>query len=207
MRHRRLTIFASLLLALVAIPTVIQAQEYPRSAVDEALDQLATERAQALNAAYYEYETRLDEARQEAQHAAEPSLYETRRTEYRANLEEKVLRIERTYEQRRADILYAEDGDRPEMREVAGRFDPPSTDISATTERNDELALAWADFNEAAETAHDAAQSTGDWSNYEATLTELEREYQETIAAIERRHREQRFQEMRRRYSRPDSDR
>jgi hypothetical protein len=205
MNYRR-TIFASLLLALVAIPTVLQAQEYPRTSVDEALDQLATERAQALNSAYYEYEDRLENARQEAQHAAEPSLYEARRTEYRADLEQNVLRIERTYEQRRADILYADDGDRPEIREVAGRFDQPPTDVGATSERNDELALAWADFNEAAETAQSTAQRTGDWSDYEATLTELEHEYQETIAKIERRHREQRFQEMRERYRRPESE-
>lgn len=209
MRH--LSKLAVLVLIVVsAIPAHAVAQDFPRDEVDEALDALATERAQSLNSAYYDYETALEEARVEAQRADEPDLYDERRTELRNELERTVLAIERRYEERRADILYRDPSDRHEPREVKGRFDPaPSAREEAlggfayTAERNDEVALAWSRFNQAAEEAHEEAERTGDWDDYEATLTRLENEYDETIAAIEHRYRRARFEELRARYARP----
>lgn len=198
------------LLVVLAAPDHGAAQDFPRDEVDDALDALATERAQALNSAYYEYETALEEVRQEAQRTDTPDLYEERRTDLRAELEHEVLSIERSYEERRADILYRESSDRPEPREVEDRFDlaPSSQDAALggsadTAERNDAVALAWSRFNEAAEQARTEAERTGDWDDYEATLTRLENEYEERIAAIEHRYRQARFEELRARYARP----
>lgn len=203
------------LLALVASPVQADAQEFPRTEVDEALDDLATKRAQELNQAYYDYELQLQEAREEARRIDRPSLYEERRAELRTQLEDRVTRIERAYEEIRADILYGESNDRPEIREVADRFAefPKSGDRVAagheyreTAERNDEVALAWAEFNAAADSLRADAERTGDWSDYENQLSRLEVEYEATIQEIERRHRQARFDRIREELMRQDEE-
>lgn len=115
------------LFAAAALPGNLGAQEFPRDSLDEALDELATERAQDLNQAYYDYEAALEEARREAERLDEPELYTERRAELRSRLEQRVLRIERNYERRRADVLLEHTGRRTPQRDdtVERRFERP----------------------------------------------------------------------------------
>ena len=196
----RMTLAAALL-AVFAMPAAIQAQEFPRSELEDRLDALATDRAQELNRAYYDYEQQLEEARQEAQRLNQPSHFTDRRTALRTDLEQRVLRIERQYEQRRADLLQQHTGRRWEGGEAENRFEEPG--ISAAERRsmrtriaqlNTELAQAWADFHEAADDLRARARANPDWDGYEQALSELETEYHETISSIQQRQRELRFE-------------
>lgn len=214
---RRLRILAScVFLALVAAPATLIGQDLPRDELDEALDELATERAQELNEAYYEYEDALEEVRREADREDRPELYTERRPELRSKLEDRVLRIERDYEQRRADILLAhtDRGDRARPLVEEERFDRPADDGRPGVGRdrdgrpgvgrdredrqmaqlNDELARAWAEFHREAQKARQRARTDDTWDGYEATLTRLENEYEQEIADIQRRQRSLRFE-------------
>lgn len=203
----RLRILAScVFLALVAAPAPLIGQELPRDELDEALDELATERAQELNQAYYEYEDSLEDVRREADREDRPELYTERRPELRSKLEDRVLRIERAYEQRRADILLAhtDRGDRARPLVDEERFDRPADDGRPGVGRdrddqqiaqlNDELARVWAEFHREAQKARQRARTDDTWDGYEATLTRLENEYEQQIADIQRRQRSLRFE-------------
>lgn len=221
---------ACALFAAAALPGHLHGQEFPRDSLDEALDELATERAQDLNQAYYDYEAALEEARREAERLDQPELYTERRDELRSSLEQRVLRIERGYEQRRADVLLEHTGRRPPERDepVERRFERPAGDRADVRdeadprideaiedrpgvgrnrldyrmiELEDELAEAWADFHGRAEEARERARESDDWEGYEATITRLEDEYQETIADIQRRQRMLQFEMARERGS------
>lgn len=203
------------LVTVMAAPGVLSAQEFPRDELDEELDALATERAQALNQAYFEYEQELEEVRQEAERLDQPSLFTEQREELRRELETRILRIERRYERRRADILEEHTGRRFEGGEADERFgkrpgeaddrpeadlypdeaekDDPSADHSRMAELNTELAEAWAEFHERAKELREKARSDEDWDGYEEAITRLEDEYQEKIADIQRRQRILRF--------------
>ena len=199
--RRFATLTASFLLVSTAVPADLAAQEYPRSDLEEQLDQLATDRAQDLNRAYYGYEQSLEEARQEAQRRDQPTYFSERRTALRADLEKRVLEIERRYEQRRADLLQKSTGRRWEGGEAENRFEPP---VMSGAERrakrtriaqlNTELAQAWSDFHEAANELREEARTNSDWSGYEQALSELEAEYHETITRIQEEQRELRFE-------------
>ncbi len=208
----RLRILAScVFLALVAAPVPLVGQELPRDELDEALDELATERAQELNQAYYEYEDSLEGVRLEADRQDRPELYTERRQELRAELEGRVLRIERGYEQHRADVLLAhtDRGDRARPLVKEKRFDRPADerrpgvrrdrdgrdrDDDRMAQLNDELARAWAEYHREAEEARERARTDDAWDGYEATITRLENEYEQQIADIQRRQRSLRFE-------------
>lgn len=203
------------LVTVMAAPGVLSAQEFPRDELDEELDTLATERAQALNQAYFAYEQELEEVRQEAERLDQPSLFTEQQEELRRELETRILRIERRYERRRADILEEHTGRRFEGGEADERFgkrpgeaddrpeadlnpdeaekDDPSADHSRMAELNTELAEAWAEFHERAKELREKARSDEDWDGYEEAITRLEDEYQEKIADIQRRQRILRF--------------
>lgn len=187
-------------LAFIAAPGPVLAQEFPRDELDEALDQLATDRAQDLNQAYYAYESDLEDLRQEAERQDRPELYTERREELRTALEDRVLRIERGYEQRRADVLLAQTGRGDQARPLAAeeRFDRPTADRNRADHRiaqlNDELAQAWAEFNRRADEARERVRTDDAWDGYEATITQLEDEYQQRIADIQSRQRSLRFE-------------
>jgi len=209
---------ACALFALVA-PGPVFGQDFPRGELDEALDELATERAQELNDAYYGYERALEELRREADRQNRPELYTERRTELRATLEDRVLRIERSYERHRADVLLAHTGRGDQERPMAAedRFDRPSDEERPGVDRdradhriaelNDELAQVWAEFNREADEARERARTDDTWDGYEATITRLEDEYQEKIAEIQSRQRALRFELERERRGRIGSDR
>lgn len=194
------------LFVLMTIPGPVLGQEFPRDELDEALDALATERAQELNQAYYDYETALEELRREADRQERPELYTEQRGELRATLEDRVLRIERNYERRRADILLAHTGRGDQERPMAAeqRFDRPPDEGRPGVGRNradyrltqleDELARAWAEFHREAEEARERARTDDSWDAYEATITRLENEYQQRIADIQSRQRALRFE-------------
>ena len=214
---RFLPVLASFgLVTILATPGMMSAQEFPRDELDRELDALATERAQALNQAYFDYEQELEEARQEAERLDQPSLFTERHEELRRDLETRILRIERRYERRRADILEEHTGRRYEGGEADERFgvradeveDRPeepalyhddedlgvSTDDRARmAELNAELTEAWAEFHEAARELREKARRDEDWEGYEDAITRLEEQYQETIADIQRRQRILRF--------------
>jgi hypothetical protein len=194
------------LFALMAAPGLVLGQEFPRDELDEALDELATERAQELNQAYYAYEGALEELRREADSEERPELYTEQRGEQRATLEDRVLRIERNYEQRRADVLLAHTGRGDQARPMAAkeRFDRPAVEERPGVGRNradyrmtqleDELTRAWAEFNREADEARERARTDDTWDGYEATITRLEDEYQQRIADIQSRQRALRFE-------------
>lgn len=203
----RLRILAScVFLALLAAPAPLIGQEFPRDELDEALDELATERAQELNEAYYDYEASLEDLRREANRRDRPELYTERRRELRTKLEERVLRIERDYEQRRADVLLAHTGRGDRARPVAEdeRFDRRADEelpcvvrdrlCDRMAELNDELARAWAEYHRKAEEARERARTDDTWDGYETTITRLENEYEQEIADIQRRQRSLRFE-------------
>lgn len=224
-----LSLAACGLLAAAVLPGSLAAQEFPRDSLDEALDDLATERAQDLNTAYYEYEAALEEARREAERLDEPELYTERRAELRSRLEQRVLRIERNYERRRADVLLEHTGRRPPHRDdtVERRFDRPGAERDERgdapdrprfdepiedrpgvgrnrldyrmAELEDELAQAWAEFHRRAQEARERARENDDWDGYEDTITRLENEYQETIADIQGEQRRLQFEKARER--------
>lgn len=193
-------------LALLAAPASLGGQELPRDELDEALDELATERAQELNQAYYEYEDSLEDVRREADREDRPELYTERRPELRSKLEERVLRIERNYERRRADVLlgHTNRGDRARPLVEKERFDRPAReerpgvgrdrDDDRMAQLNDELARAWAEYHREAEAARERARSDETWDGYEAAITRLENEYEQQIADIQSRQRALRFE-------------
>lgn len=203
----RLRILAScVVLALLAAPAPLIGQEFPRDELDEALDELATERAQELNQAYYEYEDSLEDLRREADREDRPELYTERRPELRSKLEDRVLRIERNYERRRAEVLLAhtDRGDRARPLLEEERFDRPTgekrpgvgrdRDDRRMAQLNDELARAWAEFHREAQEARQRARRDETWDGYEATITRLENEYEQQIADIQSRQRTLRFE-------------
>lgn len=203
----RLRMLAScVVLALLAAPAPLIGQEFPRDELDEALDELATERAQELNQAYYDYEDSLEDLRREAERENRPELYTERRPELRSKLEERVLRIERNYEQRRAEVLLAhtDRGDRARPLVEEERFDRPADeerpgvgrdrDDQRIAQLNDELARAWAEFHREAEEARERARTDETWDGYEETITRLENEYEQQIADIQSRQRSLRFE-------------
>lgn len=214
------------LLAIPMSPTTLAGQErddrraFPRTELDSALDSLATDRAQALNQAYYRYERALEEVRREAERLDRPSLFTERRQELRRELEGRVLRIERRYEERRADLLErhvggrfeggeaddrfgrrageagppGEAGQRPAPRAGEPREGLPGMGRTEMTELNAELAEAWAEFHERARELRNRARTDEDWDGYEAAITELENEYRDRVADIQRRQRQLRFE-------------
>ncbi|HSM08957.1 MAG TPA: hypothetical protein VLA33_08045 [Gemmatimonadota bacterium] len=213
----RLRILASCaFLALLAAPAPLIGQEFPRDELDEALDELATERAQELNQAYYDYEASLEDLRREATREDRPELYAERRQELRTKLEERVLRIERDYEQRRADVLLAhtDRGDRARPLGQDERFGRradggrPGVGRNRGDRRiaqlNDDLARAWAAFHREAQEARRRARTDDTWDDYEATLTRLQNEYEQEIADIQRRQRSLRFEMERERRAEAD---
>ena len=194
------------LFALMAAPRPVFGQEFPRDELDEALDELATERAQELNQAYFDYEAALEELRLEADRQQRPELYTEQRVELRTTLEERVVRIERNYEQLRADVLLAHTGRGDRARPIAAekRFDRPDAEERPgvgrsradfrMTQLEDELTRAWAEFNREADEARERARTDETWDGYEATITRLEDEYQQEIADIQSRQRTLRFE-------------
>lgn len=203
----RLHILAScVFLALVAAPAPLIGQDLPRDELDEALDELATERAQELNQAYYEYEDSLEDVRREADREDRPQLYTERRPELRSKLEDRVLRIERGYERRRAEVLlrHTDRGDRARPLVEEERFDRPADEKRPGVGRDradhriaqldDELARAWAEFHREAEKARERARTDETWDGYEATITRLENEYEQQIGDIQSRQRSLRFE-------------
>lgn len=201
----RLCILASCVcLALLAAPAPVIGQEFPRDELDEALDELATERAQELNQAYYDYEDSLEDLRRDADRQDRPELYTERRQDLRTKLEDRVLRIERSYERHRADVLLAhtDRGDRARPLVEEERFDRRAELPGVGRERvddriaqlNDELARAWAEYHREAEEARERARTDETWDGYEASITRLENEYEQEIADIQRRQRLLRFE-------------
>lgn len=192
--------------ALMAAPRPVFGQEFPRDELDEALDELATERAQELNQAYFDYEAALEELRREADRQERPELYTEQRGELRTSLEERVVRIERNYEQHRADVLLAHTGRGDRARPIAAekRFDRPAAEERPgvgrsragyrMTQLEDELTRAWAEFTREADEARERARTDETWDGYEATITRLENEYQQRIADIQSRQRTLRFE-------------
>lgn len=220
LRTRYLRMLAACALFALVSPGPILGQDFPRDELDEALDELATERAQELNDAYYGYERALEELRREADRQDRPELYTERRAELRATLEDRVLRIERSYERHRADVLLAHTGREDPVRPMTAedRFDRPTAEGRAgvgrdraddrMAELNDELARAWAEFNREADEARERARTDDTWDGYEATVTRLENDYQQRIEEIQRRQRALRFElerERRGRIGSPDS--
>ena len=211
---RPFLVLAALLFAFAPLHAQERSGEFPRDALDEALDELATERAQELNAAYYEYERQLEDVRTQAESRDEPEYYTDRRQELRSELESEVLRIERRYEELRADLLEEHTGRRFEGDPVENRFDlsaegPAMSGIeqnSRMAELNDELASAWAEFNREADAARERARQNDDWDGYEETITRLETEYQRTIEDIQARQRALRFELARERRDAADRD-
>lgn len=228
---RSLTLAALAVLFASPGPLVAQEQareeqreqrEFPRTELDRELDALATYRAQDLNQAYYEYEQALEEARQEAERLDRPSLFTERRAELRRELERRVLRIERRYEQRRADLLERHTGRRFEGGEPDDRFGNRDADVDAGPpddaarrrppragepaagqpgmgrsemgRLNAELAETWAEFHERARALRERARTDESWDGYEEAITRLEDEYRDQIADIERRQRQLRFE-------------
>lgn len=198
-------------LALLAAPASLIGQDFPRDELDEALDELATERAHELNQAYYDYEDSLEGLRREADRQDRPELYTERRQDLRMTLEDRVLRIERNYEQRRAEVLLAhtDRGDRARPLVEEERFDRPADqrrdragrdrvgrdrDDQRIAQLNDELARAWAEFHREAEKARERARTDETWDGYEATITRLENDYEQQIADIQSRQRSLRFE-------------
>lgn len=208
---RTLGLIAGAVLLTVVAPAA-QAQERANTALADQLDALATDRAQELNRAYYSYEQSLEEARQEAQRRNQPAYFSDRRKALRTDLEQRVLRIERGYEQRRADLLQSHTGQRWEGGEAENRFEQPV--MSAAERRskrtemarlNTELAQAWSDFHEAADELRTRKSANPGWDGYEQAVSALEEEYQETITRIQERQRDLRF-EMARDGTTPEPD-
>lgn len=210
---RSILVLAALLFAFSPLQAQERTGEFPRDALDEELDELATERAQELNAAYYDYERQLEDVRMEADRRDAPEYYTDRRQELRSDLESEVLRIERRYEEIRADLLQEHTGRRFEGEAVENRFDlsaerPAMSGIERNArmaQLNDELASAWAEFNREADAARERARQNDDWDRYEETITRLESEYQQTIADIQARQRALRFELSRERRDAADS--
>ena len=201
-----LRVAAVSLLALAVQPLPLAAQQDARPQLYQELDAIATDRAQALNRAYYDYEQALEDLRERAERRDAPSVLSEGRPALRRELETRVLRIERRYERRRADILEKHIGRRFEGGEVADRFgqrapadeayaddesldEPPIEDRTEMARLNEELASTWAQFNEEARELRARVRQDEDWEGYEEAITRLEREYRERITDIQRRQR------------------
>lgn len=182
---------------LAGMPTDLTAQQ-ARTALDERLDSLATERAQELNIAQAEYERALEDLRARAAREDDPDIYTEGQPALNRQLERRKLMIELDYQTRRADILEAHigrrtDDDMAEDAENAAAVEDPAdralSDREKMSRLNDELAQAWADFHERAEALRERVRQDDGWDGYEAAVSELEAEYEAQVARIEQEQR------------------